>query len=512
MKGFWDSLRFQPEEHLALVDARGRSLTYGALREQLERASAQFSERGVQRVCCFLPNSIATVVQLLGALDAGVTLIPVAPFASSEQMAHVLATCVPDCILTVRDAPEAVTSYARGADCQELPFPTGLLGTEGMLWLSKQTPAGGLGSQLAGDDAPALVTFTSGSTGRPKGACLDARTLDATSAALQGATAMNGSDRHLCLHPFAVLLELVGGLLRPLRAGAQVHLPELEPGLVCCSEGPAIVRGLAMARATSAILVPEMLGELVRVLESAEPGELTAATRALRFVGVGGAVLPGPLLRRSEALGLSVFQGYGATECGSVIALNGPGANRVGSVGRPLPHLDVSIAEDGEVLVGGHLFRGYVGDACHQHGRSGEVTPWHTGDLGFLDDQGFLHLRGRKSNVFSTPLGRNVSAEWLESRLLALPAVQQAVVFGEGFPAPVAVLSLWPEGAEDIATQVHELNESLPSYARLHRFHVSPVPLSVEQGLWCATGRPKRAAIFQAFEPFLRFSEAPVCP
>jgi long-chain acyl-CoA synthetase len=497
MNGFWKDLAAHPAEQLALVDGHGRRLTYGELRAEIDTIADRFLDSGVRSVCTFLPNDVDAVVHLLSALCVGVTLVPVAPFASPEQVAHLLDVVRPDLLVVGNGIPD--DGRIQGVEVSGLTARS----FGDVRWCRRDPPG-----PTSVSSSPALITFTSGSTGQPKGVCLDAETLDATSAALVQATDMGAADRHVCLHPFAVLLELVGGLLRPLRAGAQVHLPPLTPEQsgtqVCCTDGPSIVSALRDADATSTILVPEMLAVVVRELIRERDAGHEPGLDALRFLGVGGAVVPEDLLRRSTTLGLPVFQGYGATECGSVIALNGPSSNRIGSVGRPLSHVRVEISDEGEILVGGRLYSGYFGESPRADGL------WATGDLGCLDEDGFLHLSGRKSNVFSTPLGRNVSAEWLEGRLLSMDSVQQAVVFGEGFPGPVAVLVPWPGLAADVRWDVERLNETLPSYARIVRFHVAEEPFSTSRGHWCATGRPKRAAILRDHEHLLRSTEQQV--
>ncbi len=119
-----------------------------------------------------------------------------------------------------------------------------------------------------------------------------------------------------------------------------------------------VVGALQESEATTAILLPQLLQALVGA------GEAGAVrfTR-LRFLAVGGAPVAPRLLERARTLCLPVFEGYGLSECASVVALNGPGAERAGSVGRPLPHARVRIAADGEILVAGALFSGYLGDA-----------------------------------------------------------------------------------------------------------------------------------------------------
>ena len=127
---------------------------------------------------------------------------------------------------------------------------------------------------------------------------------------------------------------------------------------------------------------------------------------------------------------------------------------------------------------------------------------WPTGDLGRLDDQGFLHLSGRRSNVLITSFGRNVSPEWVETALAGQAAVAQAVVFGDGQPGLSAVL--WPQGgAGDASLQaaVDAANAGLPDYARVRHWVRARAPFTAQTGMAAAQGRPLRAAVQQLHAP-----------
>lgn len=125
---------------------------------------------------------------------------------------------------------------------------------------------------------------------------------------------------------------------------------------------------------------------------------------------------------------------------------------------------------------------------------------WPTGDLGRIDDDGFVHLLGRKTQVLITSFGRNVSPEWVETALHSQPAVRQAVIFGDGMPALSAVL--WPmlAGSTDAALQaaVDQTNAALPDYARIGRWTRGRADFSAGTGMATANGRPRRAAIWQS--------------
>ncbi|WP_421159986.1 AMP-binding protein, partial [Aeromonas dhakensis] len=197
------------------------------------------------------------------------------------------------------------------------------------------------------------------------------------------------------------------------------------------------------------------------------------------------------LISRARKLGLPVYEGYGLSECGSVVALNGPDGHSLGSVGQPLPHCRVSIAADGEILVEGAAMLGYLG--------SDEAVPAlvATGDLGHLDAEGYLHITGRKKNVQITAFGRNFSPEWVEAEAQLCPAIARIVIFGDGQPANVALIQPQPGTDALLAQQIEQLNQRLPDYARIH--HWLPVALDQHPELLTANGRPRRERIYHHF-------------
>ena len=175
-----------------------------------------------------------------------------------------------------------------------------------------------------------------------------------------------------------------------------------------------------------------------------------------------------------------------------MVTLNRPGADRPGSVGRPLRHARVRVDEHGEIHVAGALCEGYVGEA------GPAPAEWATGDLGHLDADGYLHVSGRRRDVFVTAWGRNVSPEWVESELLAEPALLQAWVYGEAAPCNAALLFPRPgTGEAAVAVAVARANARLPDYARVHRHALLAAPLGVAAGHLTANGRLRRDALLR---------------
>jgi len=472
----------------ALCDDRA-SLSYAEAGAEVGRLATELAARGSQVAGLLADNSAAWALWDLAALRAGVTLVPLPSFFSAHQLRHVvrdagvdtlisdggtrLATVLPSTVTAQPAAPFTVAS--RGFEIYTLDVP------------SRSGLPGGI----------AKITYTSGTTGTPKGVLLSAAAMEGVARSLVEASGAGADDRHLALLPLSTLLENAGGIYAPLLAGGTAVLyPQARVGMHGASELDAgrMLAALTESNATTAILLPQLLQALVAAGEAG-----IAPPTGLRFLAVGGAPVADRLLHRARALGLPVYEGYGLSECASVVAVNRPGAERAGSVGRPLSHARVRIADDGEIRVGGALFSGYL----HDNAVPGEY--WPTGDLGRIDEDGYLYVTGRKKNIFITAFGRNVAPEWVEAELTAQPAIAQAAIFGEGQPFNAAVVVPSPavpagRGVLAAAIAIAAANAELPDYARIGAWIVADAPFTTINGQATGNGRPRRDAIYAHYD------------
>ena len=276
----------------------------------------------------------------------------------------------------------------------------------------------------------------------------------------------------------------VGCMVLPLADVGLTGSSSFDPGLL-----DAAVR---RHEASSLILLPQMLRGWTAWLRAT--GQRAPA--CLRFVAVGGAAVGARTLLAARALGLPAYEGYGLSEGASVQTLNLPGADRPGSAGRALSHAALRCRADGEIEIAGSGFLGYIGQA-----EARDTAWWPTGDLGEIDADGFLQVRGRSRQVLITAYGRNVSPEWIETALRSEPAIAQAVVYGDGQPSLSAVI--WParpgaaaDAADaEIAAAVAAANRELPDYARIVRWVRARAGFDDRSGLATPNGRPRRDAI-----------------
>ena len=433
-------------------------------------------DAGSTCVASRLDNGVDAVLLDLATRDAGVVHAALPPYFSPAQVAHALERCTPAWLAL--PAGERPSTQWVPHELPDLPTLT--------LW-RRPTP-----------DAPqwpggtACITFTSGSTGQPRGVCLAETQLAAVAGSL--AEAFSGLDprRHMCALPVSTLLEAVG-VYAALGNGAEIRAPALaELGYSGASglQPARLYAALAHHRPHSVILVPQLLEGLLDAIDRLGPLPFEA-----RVVAVGGAKVGARLLARAAAAGLPVFEGYGLTEAGSVVALNRPGASRPGTVGRPLPHVRVTVAGDGELWIDGSGHLGYLGEPPPPPG------PWPTGDLGAVDADGFLHLDGRKRSVFVTAYGRNVSPEWIEAELESSPAIAQAVVTGEARPWNLAlVVPANPDVCDaELRVELQRINAGLPDYARIGALLRVDAAFTAANGCATGNGRVRRDRVLAAF-------------
>ncbi|MBX6764085.1 MAG: o-succinylbenzoate--CoA ligase [Rubrobacteraceae bacterium] len=453
------------------VEGDGVRITYRELDRLVSAAAQALEGRGLgdgSRVALHMRRGWRYVVLMLGVMRAGGVACPVSTRLPLPGVRDALRRA--GCGVLISDD----AALLRGLEGVVRLRPEDLLVEEGAAYAP--TP---LDIEL---DRPATVVFTSGSTGEPKAALHTCANHYFNAA---------GSNQNITLAPgdrwmLSLPLYHVGGisiLFKCLLSGATIALPE---------EGAPLGREISRLGVTHASLVST---QLVRLLREESP-----ALGGLRAVLLGASAMPPSLISESVRRGIPVHTSYGLTEMASQVTSTPPGASReeLSSSGRVLPHRELSISGEGEILVrGGTLFAGYLKDGGVE--RPLDAEGWfHTRDLGHLDERGYLHVSGRMDNRFVSG-GENVQPEEIEEILCRLDGVEQAVVvpvpdeeFGE---RPVAfVRGVGEPPAQELS---RALRETLPGFKVPDAFYPWPSGLpegmKVDRGLFRRLARELRA-------------------
>ena len=338
---------------------------------------------------------------------------------------------------------------------------------------------------VAGAADLATVIYTSGTTGRPKGCELTHENLlsDVRNAFLGPLTVVAGAQNPGTL----LFLPLAHVFARIIQVGC------LEGGIVLghCGDLTSLLPALASFRPTFILAVPRVFEKVYNTAEQKAvsekkgaifrraadaaiaysraldgPGRLSFGLRAqhavfdrlvygklraalggrTEYAVSGGAALSERLSHFFRGIGVTVLEGYGLTETTAATTVNRPDRNKIGTVGQPLPGVAIKIADDGEILISGkNVFPGYWRNEAATKEVFAEGGWFATGDVGELDEEGFLKITGRKKEMIVTAGGKNVAPAVLEDRLRSHALISQCMVVGDGKPFVAALITLDPE-------------------------------------------------------------------
>jgi long-chain acyl-CoA synthetase len=350
--------------------------------------------------------------------------------------------------------------------------------------------------------------FTSGTTGEPKGTMLTHRNLLASAVAATQIFPIGPSQRLLSFIPLSHIFEQGPGFLCVLVAGASVVYPT--------SRQPAVIRRTFKERKVSMILItPAAVRSLFIAIErkAQQDGkaELFARLRRMarrlpmalrrilfftvhrqfggrfRYIVSGGAALDPAIGEAWRELGVDVLQGYGLSETAPALTFNRLDRNRFGSVGVPVPDVELRVADDGEVLARGpNVFKGYWENDEATRAAIDDQGWFHTGDLGRFDADGFLWLQGRKKDMIALPDGLKVYPEDIENVIASHPKIQElatpqrptlAVVVGlerAGEALHVHAVFVEPKDPDAVGTIVRATNEKLSGSQQIRGWTIWP--------------------------------------
>ncbi|KUH64346.1 AMP-dependent synthetase [Mycolicibacterium novocastrense] len=420
--------------------ARPYAGTFGDVETVARRLAEGLRARGVQPgdvVAFQLPNWMESAATFWAATLLGAVVVPIVHFYGRKELGHILTTAAPKVFITA-------TEFGRMTYHPDLVADVPIVGVVGRDFDDLLSPTPMTGVLDADPAGPALIAFTSGTTRDPKGVVHSHQSLGFEIRQLAANHPPNPSGSVMAL-PVGHFIGMLGGLLCPVLEGVPVHLCDTwDPGLVLDlmrRDGVGFGGGPTYF-ITSLLDHPEFTEEHLRYMP---------------YLGLGGSAVPVAVTRRLTDLGLVVTRSYGSTEHPSITGSRpeAPVEKRLYTDGPARPGVELRIASDGEILSRGpDLCLGYLDPQLSA--TAFDADGWyHTGDVGVLDEDGYLTITDRKADVIIRG-GENISAIEVEEALLGLPAVAEAVVvaapdraFGERVAAVLRLKPGWPMPTRD---------------------------------------------------------------
>jgi long-chain acyl-CoA synthetase len=590
---FWTRVRETPDRSALRfhVDDQWHAVTWRDYGDAVAEVAAGLVHLGIEsgdRIAILSTNEVRWHEADLGILSAGATSVPAYATSASGQIAYLLRhSSARLCFVGDRDQLAKVLLRRHGLPSLEhvVVFddpPDGLdddfvmtfddlrsLGRDRLAAAPKLVEHRTDGIQ---PEAIATIVYTSGTTGSPKGAMLTFENLTSTIAGITNVVSIGPEDRFISFLPLSHIAERVVSHFGQIVSGGETwfarSLSTIAEDLRACrptiffavprvwekfqaaileelDAAPAPVRWTATGYLRSATVRNnahragrrQTFGHYL-TYEVANRTVGAALRRKLgldraRILVSGAAPIDAELLWWFHGIGLPVAEVYGQTEDCGPTTINPPGRIHVGTVGLPLPGLEVRIADDGEILArGGNVCAGYYHDAVKTNELIDDDGWMHSGDLGRIDGDGYVHVTGRKKDLIITSSGKNIAPQELETRLRSQPLISQAVVIGDGRSHLTALLALdsestthWaeahgkvggfealrddPDLRADVADSVANVNEGHSPIEQIKTWRIIPRELTVAAGELTPTLKVKRDVVAARFGDLIEEMYAP---
>ena len=459
-------------------------LTYADMQKRVEGFAGYLQQQQItprDRLLIWCPSRIDWLIVYLGTLLVGMVVVPL-DISSKEDFLQRIAETT--------EARFLVTTEKQYKGLKEPSLP--LIDIDALPQAnfdSTKVPA-------VNEHDLAELVFTSGTTGQPKGVMLSHKNIVSNALAALDVIDISATDRALSILPLSHMFELTIDIALLTKGASILYARTLAPD--------TLLKLLGSQHVSVMVLVPQalqlFLGGIEREVRRQKREKAWETLHRIasyvpfgvrhfffgtvhkrfgghfRFFVSGGAYLSPKLGQRWENMGFRVIQGYGATECAPVIAATPAQEHNLVSVGRPLPGVDIRIADDKEILVHGtNVALGYW--------KNPEATSfafqdgwYHTGDLGTQDDKGNLYLKGRKKNLIVLANGMNVYPEDIENIFATIPGVKDAMVIGltEDDKDPQVHGILLIDDASKAKAIVQQVNKQLASHQQVRGFTIWP--------------------------------------
>ncbi|WP_043619870.1 AMP-binding protein [Nonomuraea candida] len=469
-------------------------------------ASAAGRDTGTSTIGILTGNGVEGIVGDLACLLTGVRSVPIPIAFGRDQARHLLSHS----IVCLVDEQGRKRLAEWGGEDRILPEGCEIIAitVEGG-YSAEEITARVRAAAALDEHAICKIVHTSGTTSTPKGVMLRRGAVDDLIDSVTSRVGVEAWQRYVSVVPLSLLVEQVFAVyLTFLAGGTVVFLPEEVKPLGTAGGDVEQVRGLLPAARPTVSLVPPSLVESIaaraRTTPDATTRELSLAVYGREdpmLLFSGGAPVSDEVLRVMWDRGLPVYVAYGLSENGSVATLNGPGLVRLGTVGKPLRHCEVSRSDTGELLIrSSSLLTGYLG-SDDPTALPLDAEGWlHTGDIADIDDDGYVTITGRLKNIIITSNGRNVSPEWVEAQYKSRPSIEAAAVFGDNMERLIAVFVVrrGADPATALAEVRHVNAEVLSEIEQVGSAAFVEADETFYAEFFTVTGRPRRTEIKQA--------------
>jgi long-chain acyl-CoA synthetase len=454
-------------------------------------------------VCILMGNVPEWPISDIGTIVAGGVGVGLYPTSSAEQIAYIINHSDAEFVLVdTREQLQKVLSVreqltkVRHVIALDTDDATGLISyrdfiARGQKERSRLAPVLKERAEGAKPDDVAIMVYTSGTTGAPKGACLSHRYIINSVESLRQTIPIYDTDVSFSYLPFCHVAERISGLYNRLYAGASVYFVD---DLARLGEYMLEVKPTVFAS------LPRFFEKIyARIVADGSTQVKDYFGGRIRLATSGGAPLPLEVAEFFAAAGLPILQAYGLTE-NVCVAFNRPDNYKFGTVGPPMPGCEVRIADDKEILVRSEMmFSGYY-KAPDETAKMFADDWLLTGDLGEMDEDGFLKIIGRKKELIVTSTGKKIAPALLENMLKEHHAISQAMVYGEGRSYLVALITLHSAAPrETVQAIIDGVNRRVSSTESIKRFAILERDFEIARDEITPTGKLKRDVITNRF-------------
>ncbi|MCY4567507.1 MAG: long-chain fatty acid--CoA ligase [Candidatus Poribacteria bacterium] len=458
-----------------------QDISYTELGESVDAFSKGLTALGVQkndRIALLSENRPEWAITDFGSLKVGAVTVPMFSTLTAAQVGYILKDSGSKiiCVSTGKQLEKVTAIRDEVPTLEQIIVFDPIEGKcpEGVIQFEAVCELDGQGIEVrnpsdASEEDIATIIYTSGTTGDPKGVMLTHANFIFNLEACKSLIDVSDTDVLLSFLPLSHVFERLGGHYVPLFSGAKIayaesvltvrqNMQEIAPTVMlsvprlyetmhdrilrAVQEGSSLKQkifhwGVSVGSSVSSAIQkgkkPSAILQLQQnIADKLVFAKLKAATGGrLRFFVSGGAALPQSIAEFFHAAGILILEGYGLTETSPVISMNHPTQWRFGTVGVPVPGVEVQIAEDGEILTRGpHVMKGYF----NNESATAEVIDgegwFHTGDIGIIDEDGFVKITDRKKNIIVLSNGKNVAPQPIESELVQSPFINQILLIG----------------------------------------------------------------------------------